>query len=280
MERWYKTGKELVQEIYETKGNENEVALWNIGQCGYILKYMDTILCIDPVLNDLPDGNGGTMRLFPHPFEAAQLKADYVLCTHGHEDHLAPETVTGFHHAEYPTRFVVPAGCRKLMDDLCIPGEEVTGLLPGESVQLTETIRVEAFSAAHPVHSMDPEDDQMALSYGIHFGDIFLVHLGDGYLTGPLFESLKAANPIQLLLPPINGDDYFREINNCLGNMEAEQAAKLAVALDVDLTIPTHYNMYKGNTVDPLRFAAELRRLDTGRRWRLPSLGERVIYRL
>ena len=43
-------------------------------------------------------------------------------------------------------------------------------------------------------------------------------------------------------------------------------------------TIPTHYDMVQGNTVDPLRFAAALRQLDPAACFALPALGERLLF--
>ena len=81
-----------------------------------------------------------------------------------------------------------------------------------------------------------------------------------------------------LLLAPINGQDFFRTQRNCIGNLEAEEAAQLAVRLSAACTIPTHYDMVQGNTVDPLRFAAALRQLDPAACFALPALGERLLF--
>ena len=101
---------------------------------------------------------------------------------------------------------------------------------------------------------------------------------GDTYLTPHLYETLQALPRPDLLLAPINGQDFFRTQRNCIGNLEAEEAAQLAVRLGAVCTIPTHYDMVQGNTVDPLRFAAALRQLDPAACFALPALGERLLF--
>ncbi|MCQ2442056.1 MAG: hypothetical protein MJ077_02835 [Oscillospiraceae bacterium] len=49
--------------------------------------------------------------------------------------------------------------------------------------------------------------------------------------------------------------------------------------LQAELTIPAHYDMMKNNTVDPLDFVHYLMQEDTSVCWKIPALGERVIYR-
>ena len=104
------------------------------------------------------------------------------------------------------------------------------------------------------------------------------MHLGDTYLTPRLYASLEALPQPDLLLAPINGQDFFRTQRNCIGNLEAEEAAQLAVRLRAGCSIPTHYDMVQGNTADPLRFVSALRRLDPAARFALPALGERLIF--
>lgn len=280
MNRWYKKGAALVEEIRNTKLAADELALWFIGQCGFVLKSKDTTVMIDPVLNDITGEDGTTRRHYPHPFAPGDLKVDYVFCTHGHIDHLTGETVGEIAKAYPDTKFVIPVGCRNLALGYGLEENAIVDAQDGSDISLPSGIRVQAFSAAHPTHVLDRESDAMALGYCITLGGIRAVHLGDTYLTERLLHSLEALEAPHIFLPPINGDDRFRAMRDCIGNMEAEEAAKLAIHLGTDLTIPTHYDMIFDNNVDPLRFAAELRRLSPTAKYQIPALGERVIYRV
>lgn len=278
MEKWYKSGRTLLDEIENTRVEQGELALWFIGQCGYICKYGGEIVLIDPVLNDIIGEDGKSVRHYPAPFAADVLHADYVFCTHGHIDHMAEETLRGLSSRNPNLKIILPAGCRRLADSYGLSPAQLLPVNEGVNKKLTEDISFFAFSAAHPAHVLDESGEDMALGYCISFGDIRLVHLGDTYLTGRLLASLQKLAPPHIFLPPINGDDYFRLARNCIGNLEAEEAAKLAAVLGADLSMPTHFDMILENTVDPLRFAAELRRISPTAKWHIPALGERIVY--
>lgn len=261
---WSKTGNELLDEIHTAEVNSQSFLMWRIGQCGYVIKFDGKIILIDPVLNDLTDENGTTVRLYPYPFTATEIGADFVICTHGHADHLAEETIKEFASKNGSPVFIVPAGCKKQMEKLCNLENKIVYLSDGEIAELptcSGSFKVRAISAAHPEHYLEKNDDRMALSYQLQLGNKTLVHLGDTYLTEQLLHNLEQLPAPDVFLPPINGDDLFRKMINFIGNMEAEEAAKLAVRLDAKMAIPTHYDMVKGNTADPQRFINEMTRL-------------------
>lgn len=275
MKNWYCSGQELAAQVRNTPARSDMAALWYIGQCGYIIKYKTTVLMIDPVLGDIVE-DGQSRRLYAPPFAPDALEPDFVICTHAHIDHMAPETVQAI-AARYPhTHFVLPAGCMALAQELGL--QECLPMVDGQTRMLTNSIRIQALSAAHPTHVDDPEDTNMALGYCLEMGNIRIVHLGDTYLTERLLHSLEALGTPSIFLPPINGDDRFRAMRSCIGNLEAEEAAKLAAHLGADLTMPTHFDMIQNNTVDPLRFAAELMRIRPQAKWHIPALGEKVTY--
>ena len=124
MEHWHRSGQALLNEISSTRLPASQLAVWSIGQCGFIFKYEDTVVCIDPVLSDLT-GPSGSRRCYPAPFAPEALRADLVLCTHGHADHMAKDTLRGL--ARHPAaRFVLPAGCSALAAEYGIPADRIT----------------------------------------------------------------------------------------------------------------------------------------------------------
>ena len=50
---------------------------------------------------------------------------------------------------------------------------------------------------------------------------------------------------------PINGRDAVRLKRGCIGNMTYQEAADLAGAIEPKLTVPGHFEMFEGNSVNP-----------------------------
>ncbi len=282
MTAWNCKGNELIQEIQNTVPAPGSAAFWFLGQVGFAVKYQDKIILIDPVLNDITLPDGASLRMYEPPFSPNALKADFVLCTHGHLDHMAEETLTGLLQANPEIRIVIPAGCRALAASFGIPDENLVMLQPKERTALTDSVSVFAMSAAHPTHIHDGNHPDMALSYQITLGGSEaqqnsqkrLIHLGDTYLTNSLYHDLCEAGKPDILMMPINGNDYFRQVENIIGNMEAEEAAKLACALEAGLAVPMHYDMIRGNLANPLRFAEKMRELNPAGNYLIPVLGQ------
>lgn len=276
--KWNKQGEDLLKEIKNTSTAADEVAVWHLGQCGFVYKNQETVVYIDPLLNDLAE-DSETRRWYRWPFEPEQVEADYIICTHGHADHLAIDTLTGIAKGDSHTRFVIPGAYKQLLLENGISEDRIICLKAHEKTELPG-FTVYPVSAAHPVHEVDENGYDTALCYYMTMGDVSLLHMGDTYLTDPLFEDLKTLPPIDLFFPPINGSDYFRTARNCIGNMDMLESATLAAKiLHADMTIPTHYDMVMDNTVDPLRFVQLLWELDPAAKVHITALGERFLYR-
>lgn len=274
---WYKQGDALLQEIKDTKVNEGELAFWHIGQCGFIYKG-DVTLYIDPMLNDHKDEKGVSARHFQAPYSPEEAKADYVICTHDHLDHIAPETIQGIARVSPETKFIIPAYSISVLQELGVPSERILPMKAKETLKLPG-LRVTAIATAHPVHQQDENGCDFSLAYLVEMNGIKFLHLGDTYLTDQLLEDLKALPQVDLFFPPVNGGDYFRTARNCIGNINAIEAAELAAILKPDLYVPTHFDMFVGNTVDPLAVIRIFLERNPGCKWHVTTLGARYIYR-
>lgn len=274
---WYRKGTELLEEINNTKVAEDELAIWNLGQCGFVVK-QQKIIYIDPVLNDIEDEDGNSLRLFEPPFKPEVAEADYVFCTHGHIDHMAKETLLGMYQNNKQIKFVIPGACKEIIlgwgiseDNVIEAGALQQLVLPG--------IVVNSIPTAHPTHAQDINGKEQNLAYDIGINGIHLLHMGDTYITDRLLYDLKRHSAPHVFMPPINGSDYFRDRENIIGNMSAREAAFMAKELSADLTIPMHYDMINGNTCNPCTFLEELWEIAPQRKVALPTLGERIIYK-
>lgn len=274
---WYRQGTALLHEINETTLGNNELAFWYLGQMGYIFKANATIY-VDAMLNDHLRADGSSARWYQPAFSPEQVEADYVVCTHGHIDHLAEETVKGIAEHDPHTLFIVPAGCTSILKDLGISADRILSVNAGQTLELPEfTLR--AVATAHPVYQQDEEGNDLSLAFLFEMNGVKILHPGDTYLTGKLIDDLSALPSPDLFFPPINSQDYFRTKRNCIGNLNTIEASKLSEILGADLTVPSHFDMFIGNTVDPLEFARYFMELRPSAKWHVPALGERFIYR-
>jgi len=115
MNRWYKRGKALLNEIKDSQPQPGEAYIWFMGQHGFILNLGGTIFYIDLILNALKDEDNKDLRVYPPPFDPAEIqRVDYVLCTHNHIDHLNLDTILPLACTNAQTKFVVPAPCKEV----------------------------------------------------------------------------------------------------------------------------------------------------------------------
>lgn len=265
------------------------IAINYIGQCGFVIFNDKVALAIDPVLNDLVDESGKTIRNYPPVLSYDELEVDFIFCTHDHIDHMAKETLTAVAEIDKTTKFVVPTGCVKEVVSWGIDEARVIGISDGETKELaiesedgtpvgrSGRISVKGISAAHPVHQVDEEGLDHNLVYCIEMEDKKLVHLGDTYMTERLEKELRSLGKIDVLFPPVNGRDEERESKGIIGNLSCEEAAELADKLRVDLAIPTHFDMVAGNTANPFDFAECLWKLNQENKCWIPTLREQYV---
>lgn len=272
---WSQQGEDLLEHFLVTKPKPYTVAAWYVGQVGYVFKG-ETIVCVDPVFTPLLNENGQDVRLYPPPFPPdAHLWPDVVICTHGHADHMAIPTLLAMADACPYTTFCVPSGC---VDELIAAGLHplrVIGLQAGETVQLPG-VTIRPVQAAHPTHQTDEAGRDLALCLHLTMNDVFLLHLGDTYLTDQLLNDLDALPTPDAMFTPINGGDYFRTARNCIGNLNPLESARLCTLLHAGLCVPTHFDMVDGNTCDPLEFVRCLWAENPKARFAIPALGERI----
>ncbi|HRE28406.1 MAG TPA: MBL fold metallo-hydrolase, partial [Anaerolineales bacterium] len=88
------SGLPLVDRIERLTVPHGQLALWALGQAGFILKGGQTIVCIDPYLSDSITEIEGPKRRVPLPFAPGALRAaNLVFATHEHLDHADSQTL-------------------------------------------------------------------------------------------------------------------------------------------------------------------------------------------
>ena len=203
-----------------------------LGQSGYILRTSNTVLAIDPYLSDAVERVAGRPRLFPAPIAPEQLRADAVICTHDHLDHLDPDAAV---RMKAGMRFITTEGGAVHLHALGI--DHVDVLHERESTAVGD-LQVTAVFAKHTVEA---------------FG---LLVRGDGltlYFSGDtLFDERLYA------VAQEKPDAALVCINGKLGNMNVDEAVQVARHIGAPLNIPNHYGMFASNTEDPAKFTGRI----------------------
>ena len=251
-----------------------QVAIRWLGQGGFAFRsHGGTVWCVDPYLSNF-GGRGPVERLAPAPVLGQELEADAVLCTHAHGDHTDPITLPEIAEAAPRARFYAAAEGAEKMRGFGIASERIRTVRTGDRKV--------------PVGSLD------AMETDVSADVVFASHSGDavGYVfsIGAPATGHYAAQPLRVY---VTGDtlydaqlisDMTRDvdvlcvcINGRMGNMDHEDAARLAGQLRARVVVPMHFGVMPHNTADPQQFLDALAAQGVSATPRVLAIGETAI---
>ena len=277
-------GTELLEQVAATQPDDEHLALWWLGQSGYLLRWRGVTVCVDPYLSDyLAVKHKGAQRtherLTPAPFEAAELTfCDLVVVSHKHPDHLDPVGLPALLKASAEALLVLPAPLADYATgELGLPGERVVPIRDGQVFEHKE-VRVNAVAAAHPKLTLDAEGNSRALSYVLDCDPLRALFVGGTVPYREQHDKLAAFRP-QLAALPISGRDARRQALGLPGNLTIAEAARMAAELAAECVLPNHWGMFADNSADPDEFVTHCAEhhpqlkpvvLQPGQRWQWP----------
>jgi L-ascorbate 6-phosphate lactonase len=253
--------------IDDTAVAPGTVSLWWLYQAGLVVKSPGgTVVAIDPYLSDAVLRSYQQARAVPALLDPAGVALDALLATHSHEDHLDPDSITGFMSHE-GTRFVGPP--------MAVAKVEATGVAPGRATAVRRgdvvVIGDLTVRAVHARHNFGPEPTPDAVGYLVEHQDVRIYHSGDTEYDSEIVADTM--RPTASLIA----------INGTAGNMNAHEAALLAWRQETRLAIPFHYGLWRdegygeGATIDPAIFVETYHRLGPGRPSLVLSPGVEVV---
>jgi L-ascorbate metabolism protein UlaG (beta-lactamase superfamily) len=255
----------LLEDVHTTEPPAGSLAIWWIGQSGYILKARSGVLVVDPYLSEhLTTKYAGTtkphVRMTEAPVRGHELaNVDLIAASHKHSDHLDPGTLPDLMSASPRSTLVLPAALVDYANTLSVPEERLVGLESGQTYKKAG-FALRAIPSAHEGLDTDELGRHLYLGFVIEVDGLRLYHSGDCMVYDGLIDWL-GPDPFDVMFLPINGRDPARGV---AGNMSAAEAVDLAARIRPTYLVPHHYDMFTFNTVPIETFEAEAARLPAG----------------
>jgi L-ascorbate 6-phosphate lactonase len=205
-------------DILNTRLPPDTIALWWLGQAGFVLRSAHTIIYLDPqTLRGLAKASPQALFVVPLPV-VEQVTALGI----------SPERVIG----------VQPDEELDLGEVKLFPIPAMHGL--------------KAPPATYDFGFVEQGQQRLYryLGYVIEMAGVRVYSAGDTIAFDGLVERLREL-AVDIALLPINGRSYFREQLDIVGNLDEREAADLAAAAGVKLLVPTHYEMFAANRGRP-----------------------------
>ena len=260
---------------------DNQTALFYLGQEGFLFKYRDTYVLIDPYLSDYVDRNCCTetvkwVRRYPAPVAAEVFDfVDYILCTHAHYDHADPYTLSKLAKINSKAKFIAPEPIKETIQSYGISEDRMIGAIADKVIDL-DGCKIIPVPAAHEELRTDENGNYYDMGYKIIFDDISIYHGGDCCIYEGLTERLMNTD---ILMVPVNGRSYYkRYVEDIIGNMTCEEAIILAKETGADMIVPMHYDLYDCNRINPAQFADCLFSMNPMQKFHMFAPGEVYIY--
>lgn len=229
--------------VAQTQVKPGSVAIFWIGQAGFLLKTaQDEIILIDPYLTDsvydlYHRENGYSFkRLAPALFEPDEIVADYIFCSHEHEDHLDRAAIAALVNNPRTMLCVAPASAR-IAAAAGVPDNKMVQISRGMTKSFAE-FELVIVAAQHG--QLSPE----AMGFILDFGFIRIYYAGDTAYDLAVLAPALAAKPEIALLP----------INGAYGNLNSIEAAQLANDLQAKICIPHHFWTFPMHLGNPQEF--------------------------
>ena len=276
---------ELIAQIEGLPVPPGQLALWALGQSGFVIKGGATIAYIDPYLSD-SGAAIGAMRRFPRPMDPATIQhADVVFATHEHLDHADGPTLGPLMAASPQATLITSPQGREIALQADVSAERIVIPRIGEPVEIAG-LTYTAIPASHAASALpiaryayeaDKEGHARWMGFLISCNGVTLYHSGDTILFPELLTALKGQR-IDLALLPINGRDFFREQQDIVGNLWPREAVELAVTIEARVLVGCHNDLFAGNRLNPGMLFDELDRYAPWQRCHLLQPGELYLY--
>jgi L-ascorbate metabolism protein UlaG (beta-lactamase superfamily) len=249
----------------ETSGNFS-MSMWWLGQAGFYFRYRNYSLLIDPYLSDfLAQKYKGKefphIRMMPPPVGPEQFRSlDFVFCTHGHSDHMDPDTLSLLSKNIPQCKFIVPKAEKITAIGRGVAENQIIEVNADESLELNDAIKLDVLPSAHEEMKMNENAEHLFLGYVISVGPFKIYHSGDCIKYKGLSDKLKGLS-VNTALLPVNGRDNYLSEKGIRGNFTFDEAVMLCIESEIPHLVAHHFGMFSFNTVDKETLLQKARQL-------------------
>jgi L-ascorbate 6-phosphate lactonase len=230
-----------------------QLAIWALGQAGFVFKGGETVAVIDPYLSETP----GVPRRFPPPVRPDELTgAAVVFATHEHLDHADAGTLGPLMAASPAATLVTSPQGRQIALDADVSDSRIVTPRLGERAEVGGV----AYTALPAMHGasmaegyrfeLDEQGRSRWMGFLIELNGVTVYHAGDTVVFPELLEAVRGLRP-DITMLPINGRDHYRERRDIVGNLWPGEAVELAAEIGGKLLIAYHNDLFAGNRVAP-----------------------------
>ncbi len=269
--------KALLADIASSK-EEAGFRTWWLGQSGFLIQWQGRHLLFDPYLSDSLTNKYATtdkphVRMTEQVVDPARLDfIDVTTSSHNHTDHLDAETLNPLREVNPNLQLVMPEANRAFaVNRLGCDMDWPIGLTAGESITVAG-FTFQGIPAAHNELETDDEGRHKFMGFVATFGDYAVYHSGDTLWFDGMVGWLKKWQ-VDVAFLPINGNKPERRV---AGNLDGEEAARLAKEIGAGCVIPCHYEMFEFNTALPGLFINTCERL--GQVCKVMEAGEKAAF--
>lgn len=239
------SSKEYMDIIRHYTVPKNQIAMWTLGQNGYILKTdQGTLIAVDPYLTDYCGSRRSGVRteksrILPIFIEPEDFDVDCILITHSHTDHADPFTLERLNEGVF---FMAPWQAANVIKDAGISDSHITLIHPLQSEKFADIEITGAF--AEPTDTSDLN----------HMGFVLQFQNGKSYYnSGDTAKSELLAH-----VKDFEIDWMTICINGGYHNLSHWEAAEITSLIQPKVAIPAHYDMMPHNVQPPHMFKKSL----------------------
>src|ERR1700721_2981299 len=140
----------LAERITRRQVGAERLACWWLGGSGVVFKSASgAVVYVDPYLSDSVNGIFGVGRMFPPPIVPEEVRAEAIVSTHWHEDHLEPGTIPVIAKSDAGAKFFMPPTAMSRAMGWGVPGNRIIAMAHGESQRVGADITSTATPARH-----------------------------------------------------------------------------------------------------------------------------------